>query len=108
MQIDRPIAIAVTLFVILLLIFFLVSPKYQTFKDLQIKLGEKKAEFNAKYVYFAEIAKVYYGLQNRQDSIKKIDDALPVDSNYGRLVYFFQKKAMENGLIIKNLFLSKS
>lgn len=108
MQIDRPIAIAVTLFVILLLIFFLISPKYQTFKDLQIKLGEKKAEFNAKYAYFAEIAKVYYELQSRKDNIKKIDDALPVDSSYGRLVYFFQKKAMENGLIIKSLFLSKS
>lgn len=108
MQIDRPIAIAVTLFVILLLIFFLVSPKYQMFKDLQIKLGEKKAEFNAKYAYFAEITRVYYELQSRGDNIKKIDDAFPTDSNYGRLVYFFQKKAMENGLIIKSLFLSKS
>jgi len=108
MQIDRPIAIAVILFVILLLIFLLVLPKYNAFKDLQVKLGEKKAEFNAKYAYFAEVARVYGELQSRQDGIKKIDDALPVDSNYGRLIYFLQKKAAENGLLVKSLFLSKS
>lgn len=108
MQIDRPIAIAVILFVILLLIFFLVMPKYQTFKGLQIELGEKKAEFYAKYAYFGEITRVYDELQSRKDDIKKIDDAFSTDSIYGKLVYFFQKKAMENGLIIKSLFLSKS
>lgn len=108
MQIDRPIAIAVILFIILFLIFFFVSPKYQTFKELQIKLGEKKAEFNAKYAYFGEITRVYNELQNRNDSIKKIDDAFSTDSSYGKLIYFFQKKAMESGLVIKSLFLSKS
>ncbi len=108
MQIDRPIAIAVTLFIILFLLFFLVAPKYNAFKDLQVKLGEEKAEFDAKYEYFSAITKTYYDIQTRQDSIKKIDDALPTDSNLGRLVYFFQKKAEASGIIVKSLFLSKS
>ena len=47
MQIDRPIAIALILFIILLLVFFLVVPEYNTFKSLQTQLGEKKAEYNA-------------------------------------------------------------
>lgn len=108
MQIDRPIAIAITLFIILLLLFFLLAPKYNTFKSLQVKLGEKKAEFDAKYEYFSEITKTYYDIQSRQESIKKIDDALPTDSNLGRLVYFFQKKAEVSGIVVKSLFLSKS
>ena len=74
MTIDRPITIAVILFVILLLVFFLVAPEYNTFKKLQVELGEKKAEFNAEYDYYAAIVKTYSELQSRQDDIKKIDD----------------------------------
>lgn len=108
MQIDRPIAIAIILLIILLLVFFLVAPEYKMFKKLQTELGEKIAEFNAEYDYYAEITKVYHELQGRPEDIKKIDDALPQDPNLGKLVYYFQKTAEENGMIIKDLFLSKS
>jgi len=108
MQIDRPIAIAVTLFVILILLFSFVVPKYHQFKDLQLKLGEKTAEFNAEYEYFSEITRAHYEIESKKDSIEKIDDALPTDSNFGRLVYFFQKKSLENGIIVTSLFLNKA
>lgn len=108
MRVDRPIATAIIFFVILLLAFFLVFPEYGTFKELRTELAEKKAEFNAEFDYYAEITKRYYELQNREEDIKKVDDALPEDSNLGKLVYFFQKNASENGMIIKDLFLSKN
>lgn len=108
MQVDRPIATAIIIFIILLLVFFLVAPEYETFKKLRVELGEKTAEFNAEFDYYAEITKAYYNLKNRQDDVEKIDNALPQDPNLGKLVYFFQKTAAENGMIIKNLFLSKS
>lgn len=107
MEFDRPITIAIILFIILLLMFFLVVPEYNTFKSLQIELGEKKAEFNAKYEYFAEVTRVFYELENYKEGIKKVDDALPSKPSFGRLAYFFQKEARENGLIIKDLFLAK-
>jgi Tfp pilus assembly protein PilO len=111
MQIDRPIAIALTLFIILLLVFFLVVPEYNTFGKLQTELGEKTAEFNAEYDYYAAIAKTHNDLQGRQDEIKKIDNALPnqpQDSILGKLIYSLQQTAKDNGLLVKNLFLSKS
>ena len=108
MHIDRPIAIALTLFIILLLVFFLVMPEYRTFGKLQTELGEKKAEFNAKYDYYAAITKTHYDLQSRQDDVDKIDNALPQNSDLGQVVYFLQKTAKDNGLIMKDLFLSKS
>ena len=58
MQVDRPIAAAIILFIILLLVFFLVTPEYKTFKKLQSELGEKKAEFNAEFDYYAEITAI--------------------------------------------------
>ena len=108
MKIDRPIAIALILFIILLLMFFLVVPEYNTFVKLQTDLGEKKAEFNAEFDYYAAITKTYFDLQSHQDDIKKIDDALPQDPALGRLVYYLQNTAKQNGLIIKDLFLSQS
>lgn len=108
MQIDRPIVIAITLFIILLLIFFLVKPEYNKFKILQQELGEKRAEYNAEFDYYNAIATAYKELHSREESIKKINDALPSESSFGKLVYFFQKKGIENGVIIKNFFLNKS
>jgi len=108
MQIDRPIAIALTLFIILLLIFFLVVPEYNTFKQLQTELGEKTAEFNAEFDYYAAITKTYFDLKSRQDDVKKIDDALPQNSDFGENIYFLQETARASGLTVKDLFLSKS
>ena len=77
MEFDRPIATAIIFFIVLLLMFFLVVPEYNKFKELQIELGEKKAEFNIKYEYFSEVARVFQELENYKEGIKKIDDALP-------------------------------
>jgi len=108
MQIDRPITTALILFIILLLVFFLVVPEYKTFGKLQAELGEKKAEFNAQFGYYNAIADTYQQLQGRKDDIKKIDDALPQDPALGRVIYFLQQTAKGNGMMVKDLFLSKS
>lgn len=108
MKIDRPILIALLLLASLLFGFYLLAPKYRIFKELQADLGEKQAEYNAQFDYFSQIAKVYNDIESRKEDIAKVDDALPEDPNFGKLVFFFQKKAEENGLIIKDLFLSKS
>lgn len=108
MEIDRPITIAITVLVIIFLAFFLLVPEYNMFRQLQADLGIKKAEFNAEFDYYAAIAQTYFTLQTRQDDLKKIDDALPQDSSLGKLVYFLQGAAVENGMLVKDLFLSKS
>jgi Tfp pilus assembly protein PilO len=108
MRIDRPIVIAVSFFIAILLAYFLVFPEYKNFKSLQNELGIKKAQYNAEYEYFSAITKVYYEIKNRQEDIKKIDDALPTDPVLGKFVYYFYQKTAENGLVAKSLFLSKS
>lgn len=108
MQIDRPIAIALIFFIILLLVFFLVSPEYKAFKKLQVELGEKKAEFNAKFDYYNTITKAFFELQSRKDDLKKVDDALPQDPDMGKIIYYLGSTAAGSGMIIENLFLSKT
>ena len=108
MQIDRPIIIALILFVVLVLVFFLVIPEYGTFRDLQSKLAVKTAEYNAQKDYYAAVAKTYFDLQSRQEDINKIDDSLPQDPDIGQTIYYLQKTASDNSMIIKSLFLSKA
>jgi Tfp pilus assembly protein PilO len=108
MKLDRPITSAIILFVILILVFFLVVPEYKTFKKLRADLGEKKAQYNAEFDYYAEITKQYYELRNREEDLKKVDDALPENPNLGKLIYYFQKASGESGMIVKDLFLSKT
>lgn len=108
MQIDRPITIALILFIILLLIFFLVAPEYNTFLSLQTQIAEKNAEYKSQFAYYGAIVKTYDDLQNHKKEISKIDDALPQNPSFAQTVYFLQKTAQQNGLVVKNLSLSKS
>ncbi len=108
MTIDRPITIALILLTILLLVFFLVVPQYHTFVKLQNNLAEKRAEEKAQREYYVEIAKTHNDLYEHKDDIKKIDDALPKDPALAKLLYYIQDTAKKNGIMVKDLFLSKS
>ncbi len=108
MQIDRPIAIAVIFFVVLLMLVYLVVPEYKVFKQLRMDLGEKIAEYDAEYAYYSEIDKVYEDIQSHKDEIAKIDDALPKDAEVGRIIYFLYKTATKSGVVLKDLSLTKS
>ncbi len=108
MRIDRPITIAIFIIIIIVLVSFLVMPEYNKFQLLQTQLGEKRAEYVGQHDYYAAVDKIYYDLNDRKDDIKKIDDALSADPTLGKTVYYLQEMAQKNGLIVKNLFLSKS
>jgi Tfp pilus assembly protein PilO len=108
MTIDRPIAIVLMIFAVIVLAFFFVVPEYNTFQSLRLELGQKNAEYNAEMDYYAAIAKVYDELQARKEDVAKIDDALPENPDLGPTIYYLQQTAKTNGLSIKNLFLSKS
>jgi len=107
-EIDKPIAIAVILFVVLILVFYLVIPKYKTFQDFLMKLGIKEAEFRAKNAYFIEITKTHKELMQYQDNLKKIETALPNKLSLASLVNFIYQKGSENGIIIQRITILKS
>jgi len=108
MQVDRPIIIAIVFFAILILVMFLVMPEFNNFKQLQIDLGGKIAERDAKHDYYATIEKIYSDLYERQEDLVKIDDALPSESSLGKVIYFIQESARESALMLKDLSVSQT
>lgn len=108
MTIYRLIAIAIILFIALILGFYLTYPKYQEFKELQTKVSEKEAELRGRTAYFAGVDKTFKKLKNYEESLEKIDRAIPSNSSIAFLIYFFQKKSSENGLILQGVSFSES
>ncbi len=101
MTIDRPIAIALILFIVLILGFYLVVPKYQKFKEFQVELSEKEAEFKGRAAYFLGVSNTFRKLKNYEEALEKVDSALPLNPSLASLIYFFQIKSSENGLIFQ-------
>ncbi|MBI3631616.1 MAG: type 4a pilus biogenesis protein PilO [Candidatus Staskawiczbacteria bacterium] len=107
MEIDRPITIAVIIFIIILLLYFFVAPKYYEFRDFQVKLSEAEAEYNGKFAYYSQVSKIFRELEDRKEVLDKINNAIPPKPQLADLIYFFQQKGTESGLIVKNIILTK-
>lgn len=108
MVINKFVLISIALIFTVFSVWFLVVPQYKQFKALQTEVSLKEAEYNAKYAYYAEVSKVFSELEKRQESLDKIDNALPDNVSLAPIIYFLQKKTIESGLIVKDLFFTKA
>ena len=108
MELDKPITIAVILFIILVLSFYLVLPKYQELQGLLTTLGEREAEFTGKSAYFIEVTRVHKELMLYKDNLEKIDTALPKKFSLATILNFLYKKSGESGLIFQGISVNKA
>jgi len=107
MEIDRPIAIAVTLFIILLVFFYLFLPQYREVEDLQAEIMSGRAELADRENYFESIVDNYRKLIENEENLMKINTAVLPDPSIPSLVYFLEEKSNENGLILRELNLGQ-
>lgn len=103
MEVDRAITIVILLFVTLILIFYLDLPKYNAFQDILTEVGKKDAEFKGKNAYYIEVTSVYKELELYEDSLKKMETALPEKFALSPLINLIYKEATGNGIIIQRI-----
>lgn len=96
-------SIPILLFAVLLLITYLVWPQYQEFKAIKNQVEEKQGELFETEKYFSNLSQISENLSNYQDSLVKIESALPQDPSLASLLNFFQKESAENELLLKNI-----
>mgnify|MGYP001616675721 CR=1 FL=1 len=101
MEINKPISSLIIFIIILLLAFLFVLPKYRELSQLSDTLTKKQAEYNGKSLFYKSISNAIESLENKKESILKINSALPADASIASLVNFVDKKSFENGLILK-------
>lgn len=107
MEINRPVATVVLLIINAVLIFLFVWPEYNRASALELRLREKQAAYNGQSIYYANIAKTLLEIDGRSDVLSKVESALPDEFALAPLLYFFQKKGTENGLVVKTVVFSR-
>ena len=101
MEINRPIFTAIALFIILGFGFFVFLPQYKEFKKFQRGIAILEAELRGKSKYFADLAQLKETLKGYEESLKKVETALPKEFDLDSFIYFIQDKSNENGLLFQ-------
>jgi Tfp pilus assembly protein PilO len=87
----------------LLLIFTLVFPRYRALDYLKKEILGKEAELHSQEEHLQHLLEVSKGIQEREESISKIDSAIPKEASLPELLNFFQKTASQSGLILEEV-----
>jgi len=95
--------IIICFFLILLIGFFLIWPKYQNLGALRLETEAKKTELQYLEEYFLRLDQLSQELKKYETQLSKIDFALPSDSSLAllSLMNFLQKASSQNGLVFK-------
>lgn len=96
-------SIPILLFISLILATYLFLPQYQEFKEASSQVEQMEAQVLETQRYFSNLSQVLENLRNYEDSLEKIESALPDDPSLASLLNFFQKKSSENGLLLNEI-----
>lgn len=96
------------LFFVVLGGYFFWWPEYQNFQNLRLMLENKKVQLEQAEEYLSELEALFDRLKGYGDELAKVDSALPLDPSIPALFNFIQKTSSENGLILKEMTLTKS
>ncbi len=100
---SKSIAIVILLISILVIGTFLIWPKYQDLRSLQLEIGKKRVELQYKEKHISNLQEVSEELKKYKTELSKIDSALPFNPSLPSLFNFLQKASSQNGLIFRNV-----
>lgn len=100
---NRTFAIPILFFLSFLIFCYFLLPKYTDFKDLKKEVEKKELDLQAAEQYYLNLQKISTKLEDYEESLAKINSAIPEEFSLASLLNFFQKKASESGLVMKSL-----
>ena len=96
----------IILFLLLFAIFggvFFVVPKNKNLILLKEKIQQKIIELETKEEYFSSLYQLYQKTKDYQDSLFKVELAVPDDPELPALFDFFQKSVSQAGLVLNKI-----
>lgn len=82
---------------------YLVWPKYGMVRVLQHDVNQNRVELKERQTYFDNLKSTLREINEYKESLTKIDSSLPSGISVASLLYFFQARASENGLILVSI-----
>jgi len=65
-------------------------------------------EYDGESLYYQKVGQSIQDLESRKEVLDKIGSSLPASSSLAPLMYFFQKKAAETGMMVNSITFSNS
>lgn len=81
---------------------FLVLPKYQATEGFSGQIEEKRLLLQQQEDYYRKLGELEEKLKGYEESMEKVNTALPEDAGIPDLYNFLQRASSENGLILDN------
>lgn len=85
---------------------FILKPKYLEFKDLKDQLEIKEKSLSEKENYFSNLKNILSKIEVYENSINKIEDAIPDTPSEPDVLNYIQEVSLKNDLSLKNLNVS--
>lgn len=92
----------------LILFFLLIFPKIQNLIYLKKEISLKERELKFQNEYFSQLGEISNQLKEYQESLDKIDFALPKDPGFPEILNFLQNISSQIGLSLKEIKLVSS
>jgi Tfp pilus assembly protein PilO len=103
---NKSFTIPILFFVGLLLIVYIILPEFYNFRNLKKELEIKNQEIESIENYHKKITAASDKLKDYEESLLKINSALPDDYSAPSLFNYLQKTSAENGLFLKSVGLA--
>jgi len=105
---NKSFAIPILFFVALLFVVYIILPEFYNFENLKKELGIKNQEIQSIENYHEKIITTIDKLKDYEDSLGKINSALPDSYFSPSLFNYLQKTSAENGMFLKSVGLVKA
>ncbi|KPJ73637.1 hypothetical protein AMJ48_00155 [Parcubacteria bacterium DG_74_1] len=100
---NRIIIIIIFIVISLVLIMTLILPKYRELNVLRVEVDQREAELQRTKDYFTDLYNMSEELKEYQESLSKIDSALPSELSFPSLLDYLEKISAENDLILASI-----
>jgi len=103
---NKSFAIPILFFIALLVVVYIILPEFYNFKDFKKELKIRNQEIESIEDYHKKIIAAFDELKDYEDSLEKINSALPDSYFSPSLFNYLQKTSAENGMFLKSVSLA--
>lgn len=103
---NKSFSIPILFFIVLIIVVYLILPLFSDFSNLKKELEIRKKEALTIENYYKDIHDNFNKLKEYQESLEKINSALPADFFLPSLFDYLQKTSAESGVFLKGVNLS--
>ncbi len=99
---------SINFLIVIAIVFWLILPKFDALKDLNLKIDIKDLEIQTQENYFKNLDDISKKLDSFPTEVAKVNSAIPDALSVHSLLNLLQEKSSNSGLILKKIDFDQS